>query len=89
VINAWFKLVEETKAKYGVHDNNIHNFNKTRFQIGVIRLIKVVTGSERRIRPTLTQPGDYKWVTVIQSICAVGHITPPFIIYKGRVYIST
>ena len=54
MINAWFKLVEETKAKYGVYNNNIHNFNKTRFQIGVIRLIKVVTGSKRRIRPTLT-----------------------------------
>jgi hypothetical protein len=46
--------VEETKAKYGVHDDDIYNFNETRFQMGVIRLIKVVTGSERRIRPTLT-----------------------------------
>jgi hypothetical protein len=25
---------------------------------------------------------------VIQSICAAGYATPPFIIYKGRVYIS-
>jgi hypothetical protein len=54
VINAWFKLVEETKAKYSVYDDDIYNFNKTRFQIGVIRLIKVVTSSKRRIRPTLT-----------------------------------
>ena len=54
MINAWFKLVEETKAKYGVHNNNIYNFNETGFQIGVIRLIKVVTSSKRRIRPTLT-----------------------------------
>ena len=37
-------LVEETKAKYGVHNDDIHNFDKTGFQIGVIRSIKVVTG---------------------------------------------
>ena len=39
----WFKLVEKTKAKYSVHNNNIYNFNKTKFQMGVIRLIKVIT----------------------------------------------
>ena len=54
----WFKLVEETKAKYGVHNNNIHNFNKTGFQIGVIGSIKVVIGLERHIRPNLVQPGN-------------------------------
>jgi hypothetical protein len=31
VINAWFKLVEETKAKYSVYNDNIYNFNMTRF----------------------------------------------------------
>ena len=58
MISAWFKLVEETKAKYGVHNDNVHNFNETGFQIGIIRSMKVVTGSERRTRPDLIQPGD-------------------------------
>jgi hypothetical protein len=30
-ISAWFKLVEDTEAKYGVHDHNVHNFNETSF----------------------------------------------------------
>jgi hypothetical protein len=30
-ISAWFKLVEDTKAKYSVHNYNVHNFNKTSF----------------------------------------------------------
>jgi hypothetical protein len=30
-IGAWFKLVEDTKAKYSVHNNNVHNFNETGF----------------------------------------------------------
>ena len=31
VISAWFKLVEETKAKYSVYNNNMYNFNETSF----------------------------------------------------------
>jgi hypothetical protein len=56
--------------------------------MGVIGTMKVVTGSERRARPDLIQPGDREWVTLIQSICAAGYATLPFIIYKGRVHIS-
>jgi hypothetical protein len=89
MIGTWFKFVEETKAKYGVQDNDIYNFDKTGFQMGVIRSMKVITGAERRTRPDLIQPGDREWVTVIQSICAAGNATTsPFIIYKGRVHIS-
>ena len=88
IIGAWFRLVKETKDKYGVQDNDMHNFNETGFQMGVIGSMKVVTGSKRRTRPELIQPGDQEWVTVIQSICAAGYTIPPFIIYKGRVHIS-
>jgi hypothetical protein len=31
IISAYFKLVEETKAKYGVYDDDVHNFNKMSF----------------------------------------------------------
>jgi hypothetical protein len=88
VISAWFKLVDEIRAKYGVDQDDIHNFDETGFQMGIIGSMKVVTGSERRMRPELIQPGDREWVTVVQSICAAGYTTPPFIIYKGRVHIS-
>jgi predicted phage tail protein len=60
IISAWFKLVEDTKAKYSVHNNDVHNFNETSFQIGIISSIKVITGAERRARLELVQPGDRK-----------------------------
>jgi hypothetical protein len=60
VIGAWFKLVEETKAKYGVHNNNVHNFDEAGFQMSVIGTMKFVTGAERRARPELVQPGHHK-----------------------------
>jgi hypothetical protein len=31
IIGAWFKVVEDTKAKYGVHNDDVHNFNETSF----------------------------------------------------------
>jgi hypothetical protein len=65
IIGAWFKLVTDTKAKYGIHEDDVHNFDETGFQMGVIGSIKVVTGAERRARPELIQPGDREWVTVI------------------------
>ena len=52
-IGAWFKLVGEKKVKYGVHDDDVHNFDETGFQMGVIGSMKVVTGAERRTRPNL------------------------------------
>ena len=58
MISAWFKLVEETKAKYGVHEDDVHNFDETGFQMGIISSVKVVTGSERRTQPDLIQLGD-------------------------------
>jgi hypothetical protein len=64
-IGAWFKLVEDTKAKYGIHNDDVHNFDETGFQMGIIGSMKVVTGAERCARPELVQPGDREWVTVI------------------------
>jgi hypothetical protein len=89
IIGAWFKLVEDTKAKYGVHDDDVHNFDETGFQMSAIGSMKVVTGADRRARPELFQPGDREWVTITQSVCAAGSCTPPFIIYNGRVHISS
>jgi hypothetical protein len=39
MISIWFKLVEDTKARYSVYNNNIHNFDKTGFQMGSTSLI--------------------------------------------------
>jgi hypothetical protein len=88
IISKWFKLVEETKAKYSVHNNDMHKFDKTGFQMDVIGTMKVVTDAKRRTQPELIQLGDREWVTVIQSVFAAGSYTLPFIIYKGRVHIS-
>jgi hypothetical protein len=36
LIRSWFKLVEQTKLKYGILDKDVYNFNKASFIIGKI-----------------------------------------------------
>ncbi|USP74612.1 hypothetical protein yc1106_01886 [Curvularia clavata] len=52
-----FKLIEQTKAKYSIYNENVYNFNEAGFSIGKITTQLVVTASERRGRPKAIQPG--------------------------------
>ena len=72
LISRWFKLVEETKAKYGICDEDVYNFDEAGFMMGKIQTQLVITGSERRGRPKTIQPGNREWVTVIAAINAAG-----------------
>jgi hypothetical protein len=89
VIRAWFALVRNTIAKYGIQDNDIYNFDETGFQMGIASTMKVVTAAERRQNPKRVQPGNREWATVIESISAAGWALPPFIILKGQTHLSS
>ncbi len=96
-IQAWFNLVQNTVAKYGIATEDIYNFDESGFQMGVIATTKVVTQMGRskktgaRIkpgRPKVVQPGDRNWVTVIEGINATGWALPSTIIFEGKVHQS-
>jgi hypothetical protein len=82
-IRAWFQLVANTIAKYGIVASDIYNFDETGFLMGQITPELVVTSSERRGKVKQNQPGNRDWVTVIQAVGALGYVLPPFIIFKG------
>lgn len=84
IISPWFDLVRNTKAKYGILDEDTYNFDETGFQIGVGGTVKVVTASERRLKPIGVQPGDREWVTLIAGINAMGWLIPPFFILRAK-----
>jgi hypothetical protein len=48
LIRNWFKLVEQTKLKYGILIEDVYNFNKAGFMMGKITTELVMTGLERR-----------------------------------------
>jgi hypothetical protein len=88
LIRSWFELVEQTKAKYGILDEDVYNFDEAGFMMGKITTQLVVTGSERRGRPKAVQPGNREWTTVIQGINAAGWAIPPFLIFAGQYHLS-
>jgi RecB family endonuclease NucS len=89
VIQGWFRLVQNTKAKYGIQDEDTYNFDETGFMMGVISTGAVVTAVDRRGRPKTVQQGNREWVTAIQGINATGWAIPPFIIFQGKHHLST
>ncbi|CVL09158.1 related to transposase [Fusarium mangiferae] len=88
IIRNWFKLVENTIAKYAIRPDEIYNFDETGFMMGVIASGMVVTGTDRRGRPKAVQPGNREWITVIQAINAEGQAIPPFIIGAGQYHLA-
>jgi hypothetical protein len=89
LIREWFSVISNTKAKYGICDEDVYNFDETGFQMGQIRSAMVVTSSERSLRPKQVQGHSQEWITVIQGINSQGWALPPFIIFKGKQYQST
>lgn len=89
VIDELFGLVQETRTKYGIVDDDIYNFDETGFMIGGSHLLAmVVTSSDRHSRASLAQPGNREWTTVIQGVNARGWTIPPFVILKGQYHLA-
>ena len=57
--------------------------------MGKITSQLVVTGSDKPRKAKNLQPGDREWTTLIQAVSATGKRIPPFIIFAGKVLIST
>lgn len=85
---AWFRLVQNMRAKYGIQDCDMYNFDETGFAMGVIGSTIVVTGSERRGQRKKVQPGNREWSTAINCISGDGYSLPPFVLVKGSVHLS-
>jgi hypothetical protein len=89
VIQPWFTLVQSMKAKYGIVDEDTWNFDESGFMIGKISSQLVVTGSEKPGKQKKLQPGDREWITLVQGVSATGRSILPFLIFAGKVLISS
>jgi len=90
IINKWFQCVQQMREEYGILDEDVYNFDETGFAMGVARAgsSKVVTASTSVGRIMVIQPGNHKWVTVIECINASGWALPPFVILEGKVHLT-
>jgi hypothetical protein len=76
------------KAKYGIVDDDIYNFDESGFLMGKISSQLVVTGTEKPRKVKKLQPRDCEWTTLVQGVSAIGRVIPPFLIFAGKVLIS-
>jgi hypothetical protein len=88
IIRNWFRLVQNTIAKYGIHTDDIWNFDETGFIMGKIEPGIVITSSDRRGKPKSVQPGNREWATVIEAINAEGQAIDPFIVVAGQHHLA-
>ena len=68
------------RAKYGIDDADIYNFDKTGFMIGIIGLHMVVIHANRQGRSKAIQPGNREWATAIVCISGEGVALPLFLV---------
>src|SRR6187402_340165 len=88
LIGAWFRLVENIRAKYGVLDCDFYNFDETGFMMGVICSAMVITRADRRGRGKAVQLGNREWATAIACINSEGWSVPPFLVVQGKNHLS-
>ncbi|EDN91309.1 hypothetical protein SS1G_00712 [Sclerotinia sclerotiorum 1980 UF-70] len=58
LIERWFRLVSNMRAKYGILDCNFYNFDETGFMIGQISLYIVVIKADRCGKSKVIQLGN-------------------------------
>ena len=89
LIDAWFKLVGNMRAKYGVQDSDLYNFDETGFMMGVIcGSSMVVTRADRQRRSKSVQPGNREWATAIECANSEGWCLPPFLVVQGANHVA-
>jgi hypothetical protein len=89
IIQGWFNLVRNMVAKYGIHEDDIWNFDETGFMMGQISSALVVTSSDGNQKAKMIQPGNREWVTVIQGISSSGWAMPPLIVVAGKNHLAS
>jgi hypothetical protein len=89
VINEWFRLVSNMRAKYGILDCDFYNFDETGFMMGMICPSMVVTRSDRRGKSKQVQPGNREWATAITCVSGDGFDVPPFLLVQGLCHLAS
>jgi hypothetical protein len=89
IIRPWFTPVQSMKTKYGIADEDTWNSDVSGFLMVKISSQLVVTGSDKPGKQEKPQPGDREWVTLVQGVSATGRIISPFLVFAGKILISS
>jgi hypothetical protein len=81
----WFETVRTLKARYGVQDENMYNFDEYRGNVDQVGKGVLHAGSS--IRRQIQHPNQEfqrgRWFTTLQAFNATGQAVPPFLIFPS------
>lgn len=85
----WFKLLQETKAQYGISDSNTIALGETRFLIDPLSIAVATTVTQHQHRPNTRGQEHHRWATVFQAISASGQVKQPMVIFKNEHFLES
>ena len=87
-IRAFLELFERTRIELGIQYEDIWNMDETGCALGVCTNSQVVASSSKK-KAYLKSPEDREWVSIIETISAVGVKLQCLVIFKGKHLQST
>ena len=87
-ISKWFNCIQAIIAQYGILPENTFNFNETKYAMGVIATVKVITGI-LMYHTIHIQPGNREWITTVKYISTVGWALSSMLIFASKIHLST
>ncbi|UPX10142.1 uncharacterized protein EKO05_0000813 [Ascochyta rabiei] len=87
-IRAFLELFERTRIELGIQYEDIWNMDETGVGLGVCSNSRVVASSSKK-KAYVKSPEDREWVSIIESISAVGKKLQCLVIFKGKHLQST
>lgn len=88
LVSEWFGLFSNMRAKYGIQDCDLYNFDETGFMMGMVCSSMVVTRADRHGKGKAIQPGNREWATAITCVSGDGFDVPPFLLVQGRCHLA-
>ncbi len=87
-ITEWFHQFKEVIDQYGICEDDIWNSDAIGFRIGVGRSVKVVVDATKTTKDYSNDFDNRDFITVVETINAIGHVIAPQVILKGKVIIE-
>lgn len=83
---AFYRLLSNTVRKYNILPQNIWNCDEKGIIMGRMSGKKKVIVRAGNKHPTLASNESREFVTVLETINAVGEVLPPFIVWQGKTH---
>ncbi len=86
LVKEWFDALGRDIEKYAVQHEDMYNMDESGVRIGQGKKEKVLIIHNKAARCEAGKAFSRESVTITETICADGHIIPPFIIFKGKTH---